>query len=753
MSQVQTSPRSVRRERGREISRKACRLIVLLLFSAYPSIRSASLEITTPSSLPDGVKGEPYNVPIEVDEAVGELLWSVVSGEKEYVEVETPHEMIDLSGSMKIMPSRGEREQKMNLPFVFSYYGRRYPKMWISENGNVGPVGAATYYSNMNSFRAMFLIAPCWTRPGNSGFRSVYLESVPWRFVVTWEGRRWGYQGSSRVQLVEDTFQGVLYPSGEIEFNYGEVKNDLRPVIGISGGDHQHYVISVKNKSRVLNCVPSSRFMLSALPSGLEFDVNLGRISGTPTEFGLFGFRVEVDDLETEDPPVSKVFSIAVPGLFIHSRSCGVFIRRGEKNPISWGGAGIGDRVTVKLYRGGKLLKTILDSATNEEGVMWQPSDKYELSNDYSVVVEDNDDPPLRDEKPLTIWDNEVLVPQCCETIQEGIDFAREGDTVVISPGTYSENVLVKKKITLAGAEGGEAVLNGGGNGPVIVLMDADGATLRDLTVTNAAGEAHGGIYGVNSTVSMEGCLIRENSAVFGGGAYLDQCVVLLRNCRIEDNTAEDGGGGLYLWQCRARIDRCTITGNSAEEGGGLFIWYSAPRIVRTVIANNTAMVGAGIVCDEAFPTIANCTIADNASAETWSGAIHCIEDVPTLSVPWILNSIIWGNWKGVSGAAWIEIESSDTVDAPYAGTNGNIHENPVFVAPAEGNYDLAPDSPCINAGSPHPKHNDEDGTRCDMGAFGGNGHVPEQSVLTHCMMELAKDILIYWLGGSVKGL
>ena len=54
-----------------------------------------------------------------------------------------------------------------------------------------------------------------------------------------------------------------------------------------------------------------------------------------------------------------------------------------------------------------------------------------------------------------------------------------------------------------------------------------------------------------------------------------------------------------------------------------------------------------------------------------------------------------------------------DGVDEPVV-SNGNIDEDPDFT----GNYELAGSSPCIDAGS--PSISDNDGSRSDMGLYGG---------------------------------
>jgi len=50
----------------------------------------------------------------------------------------------------------------------------------------------------------------------------------------------------------------------------------------------------------------------------------------------------------------------------------------------------------------------------------------------------------------------------------------------------------------------------------------------------------------------------------------------------------------------------------------------------------------------------------------------------------------------------------------------GNIISDPLFVSLANQNFQLAPNSPCINAGNPASEYNDLDGGRNDMGAYGG---------------------------------
>jgi parallel beta-helix repeat protein len=77
-----------------------------------------------------------------------------------------------------------------------------------------------------------------------------------------------------------------------------------------------------------------------------------------------------------------------------------------------------------------------------------------------------------------------VRVPQDAPTINDGIDLVSSGGLVLVSPGTYAEEVTIDKPdVTVRGVDRNATVIDGGGTRAYGVFASADGVRIENLTV------------------------------------------------------------------------------------------------------------------------------------------------------------------------------------------------------------------------------------------------------------------------------
>jgi parallel beta-helix repeat protein len=92
--------------------------------------------------------------------------------------------------------------------------------------------------------------------------------------------------------------------------------------------------------------------------------------------------------------------------------------------------------------------------------------------------------------------------PADFHTIQEAINAANPGDTILVAPGVYhDQSVVVNKTITIIGEHGSGPVFDGGGSGQIFMslLPGASGTVIQGLAITN---------YGQGIVVNASNCKI-----------------------------------------------------------------------------------------------------------------------------------------------------------------------------------------------------------------------------------------------------
>ena len=217
------------------------------------------------------------------------------------------------------------------------------------------------------------------------------------------------------------------------------------------------------------------------------------------------------------------------------------------------------------------------------------------------------------------------LIP--ASNIQEQIDAAKDGDTVVVAPGTYMGVIDFQGKAIKLVSEQGPflTVIDGSGvDSPVISFKNGEGrdSILQGFTIQNGHDKgifvhnASPGIINniVANTAICDGAgielntssaivkqnTIRDNLATCtgtrAGGAIVVRGVAaaVIVNNHIIDNVSIDLAGGITLWDAGTPVvEGNTISGNS---GGAIKIRnLSDALIVQNIISNNTGESCGGI--------------------------------------------------------------------------------------------------------------------------------------------------------------
>ena len=317
------------------------------------------------------------------------------------------------------------------------------------------------------------------------------------------------------------------------------------------------------------------------------------------------------------------------------------------------------------------------------------------------------------------------------ESIQNAMNEALPGDTVLVLPGIHSGSGT--NLVTINGEHNG-VVLTGDTENPSSVVLSGDGLTgsiigidglgygtvdsstvISGLEFTGGSplSEPFGGaVYTGHASPLIEYCLFRENTADNGGAVYSWKGAPVIRYCLFEGNTCQSAGGAVYLYSSEAEIYGCRFVDNTSwDDGGGLYTYHCSPVIFNCLFTGGYAHDdGGGIYCYAlSNPDISFCTFYGNESQNTGSAVYfrvdcsppvsHCIITGNTGPALYIQNggepvftfNCVWGNPDGNYG----------NLPDP-TGTEGNISEDPLL----EGDMYLShtqagqPEtSPCIDAG------------------------------------------------------
>jgi hypothetical protein len=210
--------------------------------------------------------------------------------------------------------------------------------------------------------------------------------------------------------------------------------------------------------------------------------------------------------------------------------------------------------------------------------------------------------------------------------IQSAVTASSPGDTVLVYPGRYYENVSISiSNLSLISLEYGtnnptytESTIIDGSliSRGIKINQNIQNVTIRGFSITNSKS---GIVLDQNSTSVITNCYIFGNATAYGGGINLFKCTTVLSGVRIFDNYAYILAGGMYI---NGYMGTVNVTFDPVN---------------RCSIYNNTAGVGQDIVAhsinnDLSIPletfTVANPTSYYAAAYRAWGNEFQLLIDV-----------------------------------------------------------------------------------------------------------------------------
>ncbi len=163
------------------------------------------------------------------------------------------------------------------------------------------------------------------------------------------------------------------------------------------------------------------------------------------------------------------------------------------------------------------------------------------------------------------------------DSIQEAVEVAADGASILVRPGTYHENIdFLGKRIQLLGIDPNDPngtsypVIDGGGAGPVVTFAGGEdpNCVLMGFVITGGRGGPAGAISCAGSSPTIMNCLIVGNRASDSNGAavYCADSNAVFVNCTITDNAGGHDGAGLLVENGVVIVTNSILWGNTPRE-------------------------------------------------------------------------------------------------------------------------------------------------------------------------------------------
>jgi hypothetical protein len=191
-----------------------------------------------------------------------------------------------------------------------------------------------------------------------------------------------------------------------------------------------------------------------------------------------------------------------------------------------------------------------------------------------------------------------VCASGCDQTsVAAAVAAAAGGDTIVIAAGTYAANIEIPANLvlTLQGAGAGVTNLDGGGQGPVLIVDAGATVTLESVTVERGGNpkEQHQAGIVAYGNLTVTDSLITGNSV---GLVTIGGDVKVVRTT-ISNNQGDDNGAaaGVENVSGQTALVESTIAANDGIYVGGISIQGGAVSLTNSTASGNTGFQAANI--------------------------------------------------------------------------------------------------------------------------------------------------------------
>jgi hypothetical protein len=322
----------------------------------------------------------------------------------------------------------------------------------------------------------------------------------------------------------------------------------------------------------------------------------------------------------------------------------------------------------------------------------------------------------------------EVLhVPGEYSTISLAIEASQNGDTVLVSPGRYEENIDIQgKQITLTSSHGpyDTFIL---GHIVIASFADTTGCTIQGFTQIGQDRDPFAGRPGIkvfSGRPVINANILKDNIySSIGGGVSISNSSAIIKHNIIENNW------GSFETEVSYNIIRDNGTGYGLPwHGMGGGIAADGAKIFRNLIYNNSSWAvnspegagkgGGAVLYGSWFRPLTH--FYNNTVVKNYAHGGMGIEDGAGVFV-WtnpnghvlLENNIIAFNYEGggLYFCPWSFVNMEESYNLLYGNADFNIiapetsatdiFADPMFVDTALNDFNLLPGSPCIDAGNP----------------------------------------------------